>query len=162
MVDARAAVVGAAAGALSFAVLWRLAQTRRTPIVRLNHWLTPGICAPIARYVNGTIAKCTPRSRILQVSGMLGCTPEGTFPASCEEQCDLAFENVRQCLLAAGMTWEHLMKVTVFLTDRSQLPAYRKARDRALGDILVASSLIIVQTVADHVLVEIEATAVGP
>ena len=51
-------------------------------------------------------------------------------------------------------------QVTVFLTDRNQLGGYRVARDGALGDLEVASSLMIVKQLAvDEMLVEIEAIA---
>ena len=39
------------------------------------------------------------------------------IPASFEEQCRSAFDNVRAVLEDAGARWEDLVDVTVFLTD---------------------------------------------
>jgi 2-aminomuconate deaminase len=44
-----------------------------------------------------------------------------------EQQCHQVFANVRAVLEASGARWEHLVDVTVFLTDMSRdFPAYNR------------------------------------
>ena len=55
------------------------------------------------------------------VSGAIsGTDPEtGKVPADLDEQCRLMFENVRRVMAAAGGSADDIVKMTVWITDRS-------------------------------------------
>ena len=55
------------------------------------------------------------------VSGAIsGTDPEtGQIPADLDEQCRLMFENVRRVMAAAGGSTDDIVKMTVWITDRS-------------------------------------------
>jgi len=84
---------------------------------------------------------------------------DGSVPDSFEAQCEQSWRNVVEVLAAAGLGVAHLVKVTTFLTDRSQLVANRIIRRRVLGDHQPALTAVVVQTVDSKWLLEIEAIA---
>ncbi|MCP3373855.1 RidA family protein [Bradyrhizobium cajani] len=97
--------------------------------------------------------------RLLFVSGQVPERPDGSVPEGFEAQCEQAWRNVFAVLAAAGLGVEHLVKVTTFLTDRSQLLANRAIRRRIFGDHEPALTVIVAETVDGKWLLEIEAIA---
>lgn len=62
-------------------------------------------------------------------------------------------------LAAAGLGVEHLVKVTTFLTGRTQLVPNRIIRRKVLGEHCPTLTVVIVETVDSKWLLEIEAIA---
>ncbi|MDF0516420.1 RidA family protein [Bradyrhizobium yuanmingense] len=98
-------------------------------------------------------------SRLLFISGQVPEKSDGTVPDGFEAQCEQAWRNVREVLAAAGLGIEHLVKVTTFLTDRSQVVANRAIRRAMLGEHQPALTVVVVETVDSKWLLEIEAIA---
>jgi enamine deaminase RidA (YjgF/YER057c/UK114 family) len=97
--------------------------------------------------------------RLVFISGQVPETSDGTVPDGFEAQCEQAWRNVREVLAAAGLGVEHLVKVTTFLTDRSQVVANRTIRRAMLGEHQPALTVVVVETVDSKWLLEIEAIA---
>jgi len=56
-------------------------------------------------------------------SGLLrGPNPDGSFPATMEEQCALMFQNLRRTVEAGGGTVEDIIKVTFWMEKLSRPP----------------------------------------
>ena len=125
---------------------------------RLNPASAP---APFSRYSQAVIA---PQGyRWLHVSGQVGCDKNGKAVAGFEAQADLAWNNVINIVKASGFAVEDIVKVTVLLTRQSDVVASRGARDRALGSVEAASTLMIVAGLASpDWLIEVEAIAARP
>lgn len=116
------------------------------------------VAPPFSRYSLGM--EVTGAERWLLLSGQVGVDPAGTLAEGAEAQIEQAWRNILAILAAAGMDAGNLVKVTVFLTRREDLAAYRTARDRMLGAAKPASTLLFVAGLADPAwLVEIEAVA---
>ena len=116
------------------------------------------VIAPFSNYSQAV--EVPAGARWLYISGQVGVAADGTTGDGFEQQCDLAFQNVVNLLEAGDMRAEHLVKVTVFLTRAEDLPAYRAARDRVLGEVRPASTLIVIAALArPQWLIEIEAVA---
>ncbi|MCA1470026.1 RidA family protein [Bradyrhizobium sp. IC3195] len=98
-------------------------------------------------------------NRLLFISGQVPQKSDGTVPEGFEAQCEQAWRNVREVLGAAGLGVEHLVKVTTFLTDRSQVVANRAIRRAVLGEHQPALTVVVVETVDSKWLLEIEAIA---
>jgi 2-iminobutanoate/2-iminopropanoate deaminase len=59
--------------------------------------------------------------------GISGKNPKtGKMPTGIEEQCALMFANMKRIIEAAGGTTDEILKVTVWLTDRSNRPHVNK------------------------------------
>ncbi len=121
----------------------------------------PDITAPLGHYTHGILV---PGNHAwLHVAGQVGVAPDGTVPASIEEQARLCWDNLTAVLRAAGMGVEHLVKTTVLLVDSADLPAFAAVRSAVLGDHRPASTVFIVAGLArPEWRVEIEAVAARP
>lgn len=118
----------------------------------------PHIAPPAATYSHGV--EISPNARWLYVAGQVGTKSDGTIDAEIEGQAEQAWRNIVAILEGAGMGVDHLVKVTSFLTSPQDIPAYAKVRDRYLGNMRPAATLLVVQALArSSYLVEVEATA---
>jgi len=110
---------------------------------------------------NHAIEIKNPDRRVI-IAGQVGVRPDGSIPGSGEEQIAQVFANLTAILAATGLTTANLVKTTVFLTDRALLPALRAERTKVMGDLVPASTLLIVSGLADpRFVVEIEGEAVA-
>src|SRR5204863_7440333 len=72
-----------------------------------------------AKHVN-PIPSASRRGPFVVSGAMSGTDPEtGKVPADLDEQCRLMFENVRRVMTAAGGSLDDIVKMTVWITDRS-------------------------------------------
>jgi enamine deaminase RidA (YjgF/YER057c/UK114 family) len=118
----------------------------------------PKIAAPAATYSHGV--EIAPNARWLYVAGQVGTKPDGTMAPDIEGQAEQTWLNVVAILEGGGMNIKNLVKVTSFLTRPQDVPAYAKVRDRFLGDMRPATTMIVVQALArPGWLIEVEAIA---
>lgn len=101
----------------------------------------------------------TGASELLFVSGQIPETPDGDIPDEFPEQCRLAWGNLTASLRAAGLGIEDLVKVTIYLTDRSRAEVNRAVRKEFLGDHRPALTVVVIETLDPRWLLEIEAIA---
>ena len=101
--------------------------------------------------------------RTVITSGQLPLDRDGNLAgAEPEAQMRQVFQNLSVALAAAGTDLAHVVKLTVYLTDLSDLPAFRQVRDEYITtDRPPASSLVqVAGLVHPQARVEIEAMAV--
>ena len=98
-------------------------------------------------------------TRMLFISGQLGTEVDGTTPSTMEEQSRLAWRNVGAQLKAAGMGFEHVVKLTMIIPNAADIPAGRAARVEAMGDLRPASTVVIAGLVNPAWKIEIDAIA---
>ncbi|MEY9185224.1 2-iminobutanoate/2-iminopropanoate deaminase [Bradyrhizobium sp. USDA 326] len=113
--------------------------------------------APAGGYSMGL--ELSQHRRLLFISGQVPETSGGSVPEGFEAQCEQAWCNVIEVLAAAGLGVKHLVKVTTFLTDLSQVVPNRAVRRKMLAGHEPALTVIIAQTVDSKWLLEIEAIA---
>lgn len=77
-------------------------------------------------------------------------------------QTERVLENLSSVLGAAGASWRHVVKTTVFLHDMNDFPAVNETYARVLGDARPARSTVQVSGLPRGVLVEIDAIAELP
>ena len=101
-----------------------------------------------------------PNARIAHVAGQVGLDPSGQLPATLEAQADQAWANVIAALRVAGMGPENIVKITAYLIDTADYPAFAAARTKAIGDARPASTALLVkQLLKPEWRFEIEAVA---
>ena len=117
--------------------------------------------APGSRYSHAALVE-GPGHRLV-MSGQVGIAPDGTVATGGQDQIAQALANLGAILAAHGMGPAHIVKMVVFLTDRSLIPAWRLERDKFLGGTHApASTLLVVAGLADPRFVfEVEAEAVA-
>jgi reactive intermediate/imine deaminase len=101
--------------------------------------------------------------RAVIVSGQLPLDRDGKLAGTGPEaQMRQVFQNLSVALAAAGSDMAQVVKLTVYLTDLADLPAFREVRDEYVSaDHPPASSLVqVAALVHPEARVEIEALAV--
>jgi 2-iminobutanoate/2-iminopropanoate deaminase len=116
-----------------------------------------GVYAPTPDYVHALEVR-DPR-RLLFVAGTMGLDAAATPPATLAEQLELVWTNIRAILASADMTVDDIVRVTSYLRDARDADANGAARVAALGGRVVPTTAIVVQTLADSWLVEVEVIA---
>ena len=99
-------------------------------------------------------------ARWLITSGTPGIELDGCAPDGITQQAELAWRHILAMLERADMTVEHIVKVTQYLVDVSDIPDYVKVRSRMLGNARPASMLPVVPAlVRPSFRVEVEVIA---
>lgn len=98
------------------------------------------------------------------VSGQVAVGPDGLIVGTDDivAQAEQVLQNLTAVLNASGSDLGSLIKLTVYLTDRSFRPAFNEARERHLSAIgrYPASTVVVVAGLADpNWLIEVEAIA---
>jgi enamine deaminase RidA (YjgF/YER057c/UK114 family) len=123
------------------------------------HNPTSGIYAATPDYVHALEVRNP--ERMLFVAGTMGLDAQGVAGESLERQLELVWSNLAAILKSADMTFDNIVRLTSYLRDASYAEANGAARVKALGDRRIPTTAIIVQTLADDWLVELEIIAVG-
>jgi enamine deaminase RidA (YjgF/YER057c/UK114 family) len=126
--------------------------------------LQPPGWAPAKGYANGVEAS----GRQVFVAGQIGWNGASQFDSDdLVAQVRQALANIVAVLAEAGAKPEHIVRMTWYLTDKSEYLARGKEIGRAyrelIGDFGVAMSAVqVAALIEDRALVEIEVTAVVP
>ena len=116
------------------------------------------VAAPIGTYSHGIEAP--PDARWLHVAGQIGVRPDGSVPATLEEQTEVVWQNILAVLADAGMGIGDVVKITSFLTRFENFPKFAQVRAKYLGSHRPASTLLVISSLArPEFLVEVEAIA---
>ena len=117
-----------------------------------------GVRSPGGRFSH--VGQIGPNAEIFHLAGQTGVAPDGTVGDGIAEQSRFVYQNIATVLEQCGMGLENLVKVTVFLTDPEYIDAWRAEQKKAFGDVVPASTLLIVSRLArPEFVVEVEAIA---
>ena len=125
-------------------------------MTKIERFLVAGQHQPVSHYCHAV--RCGDR---VWVSGMVGIDPMGYIPAETLDQFETAMRNLDSVLREAGGKREHIVKVTIFLTNIGDRSIINPVRQRYFGKDRPASTLVEVsKLVLPELKVEIEAEAV--
>lgn len=117
-----------------------------------------GVRSPGGRFSH--VGEIGPNARLFHLAGQTGTAPDGRIGDGIGEQSALVYQNIATVLKECGMGFENLVKITVYLTSPDYMDAWRVAQKEAFGDVVPASTLLIVSRLArPELLVEVEAVA---
>jgi 2-iminobutanoate/2-iminopropanoate deaminase len=97
--------------------------------------------------------------RLLFVAGTMGLDATGTPPASFEEQLELVWTNIRTILGSAGMSVDNIVRATTYLRHAEHAEPNGAARLAALGGRVIPTTAVVVETISNDWLVEVEVVA---
>ena len=118
--------------------------------------LPPGMTA------NPAFSPAVRVGELLFVSGQVAQDNDGKVvgPGDCEAQTRQVMARIQTIVEAAGSSLAEVVKITTFLTDGSNYPAFSKVRAETFPNRPPASSTVIVAAlVRPEYLVEVEAVA---
>jgi len=99
---------------------------------------------------------------LVHVSGQVALAPGGELvgEGDAAAQAGQALANLKAALAAAGAAVEDTIKVTCFLVDAADYPAYAAAKAELFGATDPASTCVVVKELLDpRLLLEVEAVA---
>ncbi len=110
--------------------------------------------AAIGPYSQGVIA-----GNLLFVSGQIPLNPaDGSLVSdSLESQANQVFENLRAIIQEAGTSFEHVLKLTIYLTDLENFAAVNKVMENYFNEPYPARATVEVSRLPKDVEVEIDA-----
>jgi 2-iminobutanoate/2-iminopropanoate deaminase len=113
--------------------------------------------AAIGPYSQGVIA-----GNLLFVSGQIPINPaDGSLVSdSLESQANQVFENLRAIIQEAGTSFEHVLKLTIYLTDLENFAAVNKVMENYFSQPYPARATVEVSRLPKDVEVEIDAIVV--
>jgi enamine deaminase RidA (YjgF/YER057c/UK114 family) len=103
--------------------------------------------------------------RTVYVSGQIAFDKDGkvTGGGDFRTQAIHVFENLKSALAAAGATYQHVVKVTTFVTDMKFAPVLREVRANYFGKNPPAGTLVqVAGLIVPELMIEVEAIAVVP
>ncbi len=128
----------------------------------MRHYVRPEGSPPVNGYSHAVAFTGT----TVAVSGQVPLDGSGRLVGEddAEAQVRQVFANLAAALEAAGSGLAHVVKLTVYLTDLDDLPAFRRVRDELQDpDHPPASSLVqVAGLVSPDFRVEVDALAVVP
>ena len=130
----------------------------------MHEIIQPDGWKPAKGYANGVLAS----GRTLYVGGQIGWNAEQVIETDdFVDQVSQALKNIVEVVEAAGGKPEHIVRLTWFLTDKSEYVARQKELGAVYREVLgrhfPAMSLFVISgLLEDRAKVEIEATAVIP
>lgn len=117
---------------------------------------------------NDAPAPIGPYSQAVRTHGLLFCSGQVALDpatgemknASIEEETLQSLKNLRAVLAAAELTFAHVAKTTIFLTDMNDFPVVNKIYEEQMGSARPARSTVQVSALPKGARVEIECIAV--
>lgn len=149
----------------------RMKQTIVTAVVALTQmsgqteFLKPEGLAPANGYSHVVIAS---PGKLAFISGQVATNPQGQVvgKGDLKAQTEQVYQNLRTALVAAGTSFEHVVKMTLYVRDYKpdDLPILREIRNRYVNkNAPPASTLLSVPSLAQSdYLIEVEAIAAVP
>ena len=117
----------------------------------------PGAPAAVGAYSHATLAGNT-----LFASGQLGLDPAtGTLREGVTAQAEQSLQNLGAVLKAAGMTYQNVVKTTIFLADIADFGAVNEVYARYFPENPPARSCVQVAALPKDAQIEIEAIALA-
>lgn len=126
------------------------AQTR-------EEWLVPALSEPISHYTHAVSY-----GDLVFVSGCTATNGDGELIGAddIEAETHQVLRNLESALIAAGSSLQHVLKVTLYLTDIRDRPRVNVVRQKLFGSVRPASTLVEVSKLAiEGARLEIEAVA---
>jgi enamine deaminase RidA (YjgF/YER057c/UK114 family) len=111
------------------------------------------------------VVEVTGPGRLIYTSGEQGRDRDGNFPVDITAQSIQAFENIKAALAAVGATFDHVVKLNVYMIDlRKHQPIFSEIKQRYVNKSAPpASTTVQVPLLTrEGALVEVEAVAALP
>lgn len=96
------------------------------------------------------------------VSGQVGVRADATVGHGIVDQTQIAFDNVSRVLAEARLSLSSIASLRIYLTSHDDIESFTRVAGQCLAGHRPATTLILVELLADPALiVQIEAVAVG-
>jgi enamine deaminase RidA (YjgF/YER057c/UK114 family) len=111
------------------------------------------------------VVEVTGPGRLIYTSGEQGRDPDGNIPPDIRGQSIRAFENIKAALAAVGATFDHVIKLNVYLIDmRKNQPVFAEVKQQYVNKLAppASTTVAVAALTREGALVEVEAVAALP
>jgi 2-iminobutanoate/2-iminopropanoate deaminase len=122
------------------------------------------IATKTAPHAIGPYSQAVRSSGFLFLSGQIALDP-GTgkmIVGDARAETERVMENLSEVLKAAGLSFDHVVKTTIYLTDFADFDAVNEVYGRRFGRVLPARATVQVAALPKGARVEIDAIATTP
>jgi reactive intermediate/imine deaminase len=147
------------AGVLLLLPVVAMAQTRQPHIKRTN---PPTLSKP-GGYTH--VVETIGPTKTVYIAGQVALDKDGTLVGGTDlrAQAEQVFKNIEAALAAGGARFSDVVKMNTYMTDLSQIAAYREVRAKYFGDASPAATLVqVVHLARPDFLIEVEVVAAVP
>ncbi len=117
-----------------------------------------GVNSPQGRFSH--VGEIGPNARLYYLAGQTGVAPDGSVAADFAGQARQVYANIAGVLAECGMSWQNVAKVTTYLLDPDDMPAWRDIQKEAFAGVVPASTLLVVSRLArPEYRIEVEVVA---
>ncbi|MDR2122046.1 MAG: RidA family protein [Flavobacteriaceae bacterium] len=110
----------------------------------------------------GPYSQAVKANNFLFVSGQIPIDPKtGQIPASIEEQTHQVMKNIQAILNKAELSWDHLVKTTIFLTDMNDFAKVNEIYASYFSETFPARECVQVSALPKNVSIEISVIALN-
>jgi len=110
----------------------------------------------------GPYSQAVEANGLIYTSGQIALTPEGVMvEGDVENQTHQVMKNLFHVLEAAGVSFNDVIKTTIFLADMSDFDKVNKIYAHYFGDHKPVRSTVAVKTLPKNALVEIDCIALA-
>ncbi|MFM7671105.1 MAG: RidA family protein [Bacteroidota bacterium] len=136
------------------------------PIIHTNQAAKPLGAYPHARRVGNLLflSGIGPRNAVDNSIPGLVLNDDGTIRSyDIEAECRATFANVKAVLEASGSAWEHIVDVTVFLTNmKNDFPIYNRVYADFFSSVQACRTTLEVKSLPTSIAVELKVIALIP
>ena len=117
-----------------------------------------GVRSPNGRFSH--VGEVGAGGQLFYLAGQTGTRPDGVSPDGIEAQAELVYGNICTVLEQCGMSFDNVVKTTVYLVNREDAETWRAIQKKHLGDVVPSSTLLYISGLArPELVIEVEMVA---
>ena len=114
----------------------------------MNYQINPRVISPpAANYSHAVLS--TNSEKIVHTSGVVPVNVDGETPPAISDQADLIWSNITDILREAHLELSDIVSITTYVVSGNSLEEVMHSRDQQLGNHKPASTLVVVQELAN-------------
>ena len=114
----------------------------------MNYQINPRVISPPAANYSHAVLSTNPE-KIVLTSGVVPVNVDGETPPAISDQADLIWSNITDILREAHLELSDIVSITTYVVSGNSLEEVMHSRDQQLGNHKPASTLVVVQELAN-------------
>ena len=114
----------------------------------MNYQINPRVISPPAANYSHAVLSTNPE-KMVHTSGVVPVNVDGETPPAISDQADLIWSNITDILREAHLELSDIVSITTYVVSGNSLEEVMRSRDQQLGNHKPASTLVVVQELAN-------------
>ena len=114
----------------------------------MNYQINPRVISPPAANYSHAVLSTNPE-KMVHTSGVVPVNVDGVTPPAISDQADLIWSNITDILRETHLELSDIVSITTYVVSGNSLEEVMRSRDQQLGNHKPASTLVVVQELAN-------------